>query len=121
MTKSRRFASFCRLAVEVKTSQLPVLTVDPNVHIGAFFTVILTVILNNTRQCFYQSKTFDSFWPVNVLTTFKVCLGKYINIFTDFDPYSSRRVKVSKNNIYYSNEVKGQRKFFDHFCMSSLV
>ena len=36
-----------------------------------FFTVILT-ILNNTRQCFYRSKTVDSFLPVNVLTTRKV-------------------------------------------------
>ena len=26
------------IAVEVKTSQLPVLTVDPNVHTGAFLT-----------------------------------------------------------------------------------
>ena len=41
--------------LEVKISQLPVLTVDPNVHTGAFptgFSVILTIltILNNTRQ-----------------------------------------------------------------------
>ena len=62
------------IAVEVKISQLPVLTVDPNVHTvhtGAFLTVSLTT-LNNTRQCFYQSKTVDSFLPVNVLTTHKV-------------------------------------------------
>ena len=36
-------------------------------HTGAFVTT-----LNNTRQCFYQSKTVDSFWPVSVLTTRKV-------------------------------------------------
>ena len=58
-----------QVATEVKISQLPVLTVDPNVQTGAFltvFTVILTT-LNNTRQCFYQSKRVDSFWLVNVL------------------------------------------------------
>ena len=33
-----------------------------------FFTVTLTT-LNNTRWCFYQSKTVDSFWHVNVLNT----------------------------------------------------
>ena len=40
-------------------------------HFWLVFTVILT-ILNNIRQCFYQSKTVDSFLPVNVLTTRKV-------------------------------------------------
>ena len=43
------------IAVEVKISQLPVLTT-----------------LNNTRQCFYKSKTVDTFWPVNVRTARKV-------------------------------------------------
>ena len=65
-------------------------------HFWLVFTVILT-ILNNTRQCFYQSKTVDSLWPVNVLTTcvHRIDLGKYINILTDFDPCtcSSRMVK----------------------------
>ena len=48
-------ALYKQVAIEVKTSQLPVLTVDPNVHTGAFLTgfIILTT-LNNTRQCFYQ-------------------------------------------------------------------
>ena len=69
------------------------------VFIGPFST------RDNTRQCFYQSKTINSFWHVNVhvLTTSKVwqcatfkctryhILGKYIKIFTDFDP--CRRVK----------------------------
>ena len=36
-------------------------------HFWLLFTVILST-LNNIRQCFYQSKTVDSFWPVNVLT-----------------------------------------------------
>ena len=40
-------------------------------HFWLVFTIILT-ILNNTRQCFYQSKMVESFWPVNVLTTHKV-------------------------------------------------
>ena len=40
-------------------------------HFWLDFTVILTT-LNNTTQCFYQSKTDDSFWSVNVLTTRKV-------------------------------------------------
>ena len=31
-------ALYVKIAVEVKTSQLPVLTVDPNVHTGAFLT-----------------------------------------------------------------------------------
>ena len=45
----------------------------PKGHFWLLFTVLLTsTILNNTRQCFYQSKTVDSFWPVNVLTTRKV-------------------------------------------------
>ena len=38
-------------------------------HFWLVFTVILT---NNTRQCFDQLKTVDSFWPVNILTTRKV-------------------------------------------------
>ena len=40
-------------------------------HFLLLFTVILTIV-NNTRQCFYQSKTVDLFLPVNVLTTRKV-------------------------------------------------
>ena len=40
-------------------------------HFWLVFTAILTT-LNNTRQCFCQSKTVDSFWPVNVLTARKV-------------------------------------------------
>ena len=40
-------------------------------HFWLVFTVILTTS-NNTWQCFYQSKTVDSFLPVNVLTTCKV-------------------------------------------------
>ena len=40
-------------------------------HFWLLFTVILTT-LNNTSQCFYQSKTVDSFWPVNVRTTLKI-------------------------------------------------
>ena len=44
-------------------------------HRGIFDCFLLSfwpLDLNNTRQCFYQSKTVDSFWPVNVLTTRKV-------------------------------------------------
>ena len=45
-------------------------------HLWLVFTVILTT-LNNTRQCFYQSKTVDTFLPINVLTSCKVwqCLS----------------------------------------------
>ena len=49
-------------------------------------TVILTT-LNNTRQCFYQPKTVDSFWPVNVdsvdrlLKCTRYTFGKYISTF----------------------------------------
>ena len=77
------------------------------------FTVILTTLnntrrcfyLSKTRRCFYLSKTVNSFWPVNVLTCrfdsvrllsaldIHMYLGKYINILTDFDTCSSRRVK----------------------------
>ena len=53
----------------VKTIELPVLTVDPNVHTGAFLTGL--TIQDNAFK-FHQSKTVDSFWPVNVLTTRKV-------------------------------------------------
>ena len=80
-------------------------------HFGLVFTVILN-ILNNTRPCFYhQSKTDDSFWPVNVLLTCtrKVwqCLifkcTRYtlacINILTDFDPCSHRRVKCTRYTL----------------------
>ena len=42
------------------------LSVVRNVHTGHFWMVLTT--LNNTIQCFYQSKTVNSFWPVNVLT-----------------------------------------------------
>ena len=42
-------------------------------HRGIFYWFLsFLTILNNTRQYFYQSKTVDSFWPVNVLTTRKV-------------------------------------------------
>ena len=47
------------------------LTVDPNAHTGEFFNGFHCHFdhpLNNTRRCFYLSKTINSFWPVNVLT-----------------------------------------------------
>ena len=34
-------------------------------HLWLDLTVILTT-LNNTKQCFYQSKTVKSFWPVSL-------------------------------------------------------
>ena len=40
-------------------------------HLWLIFTFILTT-LNNTRQCFYQSKTVDLFWHVNGLITRKI-------------------------------------------------
>ena len=49
-----------QVAIAVKISHLPVLTVGPNVHTVAFLTVILATV-NNTRQCFYQLKTVNSF------------------------------------------------------------
>ena len=49
-----------KVAVEVKTSQLPVLTVDPNVHTGAFLTGFYCHFDHpERRQCFYQSPYFD--------------------------------------------------------------
>ena len=82
-------------------------------HFWLVFTVILTT-LNNTRQCFYQSKTVDSFWPVNVLTTRKawfdsvsllsaLYLGKFFNILADFDSCSHRRVKSRKSSKRFKN------------------
>ena len=58
-----------KVAVEVKTSQLPVLTVDPNVHTGAFLTGFYCHF-DHPEQ--HQSKTVNSFWPVHVRTTCKV-------------------------------------------------
>ena len=59
------------VAIVVKICHLTVLTVDP----GAFLTT-----RNNTRQCFYQSKTVDSFWPVNVLKVWQCLTFKCIDI-----------------------------------------
>ena len=62
-----------------------------------YFTVILTT-LNNTRQCFYQSKTIDSFWPVNVRKGWQGLTFNAIDIPWEvcqhFDPCSRRRVNV---------------------------
>ena len=85
-------------------------------HFWLVFTVILT-ILNNTRQCFYQSKTVNSFWPVNVLTTRKVrhCLafkcarsdlGKYINISSRREPL---RFGGRLNTQFFFRPPIGQR------------
>ena len=86
----------------VKTSQLPVLTVEPTVHTGAFVTDFYchfdhpehyqTMLLTSQKR----TTCFDLFWPVNVhvrfdsvwlLRAIDMYLGKYIiNILTDFDP-----------------------------------
>ena len=63
-----------KVAVEVKTSQLPVLTVDPNVHTGAFLTGFYCHFDHpeQYQTMLLQSKTVDSSLRVNVLTTRKV-------------------------------------------------
>ena len=73
-----------KVAVEVKTSQLPVLTVDPNVHTGAFLTgfychfdhpeqhqAMLLPVKNSrlifTGKCtYYMYIRFDSVWHLSV-------------------------------------------------------
>ena len=47
-----------QVAIVVKNSQLTVLTVEPNLYARAFWLVLTVILatLNNTRQCFHQSK-----------------------------------------------------------------
>ena len=99
------------VAIVVKISQLPILTVDPNVHTGAFLTVfycnfdhpeqyqIMLLPVKNRRVILTSKCTYSTTRKVWQCWTFKcttyTCTlagTQCINILTDFDPCSHRRV-----------------------------
>ena len=72
-----------QVAIVVKISQLPVSTVDPNVHTGAFFTG------------FYCHFDHPEQHKTKLLPVKNGWLIYCINILNDFYPCSHRRVKKS--------------------------